>query len=579
MRQPAVTRAEGVLLAAAAGDALGWPQETRSRIAGGKRARDTRKPRAAFSSWVRNGGTRYLPYEDPIGAGEYSDDTQLLLAVARACLAGDSWLDQLTRVELPAWPYYQRGGGRAVLAAAAAWDEHRPPWESSHRTDGPKRVEDYFKAGANGVAMRIAPHVLWAVAHDRPWMELAERVIRDGILTHGHPRALVGALAYASALRTTLISGPMLTASDLPTAAIDTLVDPEFALQLMPANWFGDGRPADGFAHAWHRTNLEIRHLLELALRSLRQGSMSDVRGTLDALGAFGPEQGSGVVTAASAIYVASRAGSNPVSGLVEAAYSTGADTDTLASMVGGLLGGTHGTEWLGPLTQVQDAGYVRRIARSLHAREPMEVGRDRVPDRVVTRALEDEGARHGHFVDGRPYEVRATQGLSENPWVLRFHLELIDGQTVVVDRVHRNPPRTAVPTRTLTAALAPSSPAPKLADSERSRSAPEEIHPGVRVFISLHSADLDATEQFYSALLDEHVTRDRRTIVIGDALEFIGDDAPDLLGSDAAVRLSVRDLDVIANRTGTPIERSAEQRLLRLTDPDGRQVTIFESA
>lgn len=94
-------------------------------------------------------------------AGEYSDDTQLLLAVARACLAGNQWLEHLRVVELPFWPTYQRGGGRAALTACRAWQDSSPPWAST-------KAASYFAAGANGAAMRIAPHVLATATEDAP---------------------------------------------------------------------------------------------------------------------------------------------------------------------------------------------------------------------------------------------------------------------------------------------------------------------------------------------------------------------------------------------------------------------------
>jgi len=87
-------RVRGALLGVAVGDALGWPQEDRSNIVGGARARDV-EPQAAFRAWRRAAGTQYARYEEPVREGEYSDDTQLMLAVARACLQGDAWLHWL----------------------------------------------------------------------------------------------------------------------------------------------------------------------------------------------------------------------------------------------------------------------------------------------------------------------------------------------------------------------------------------------------------------------------------------------------------------------------------------------------
>ena len=56
----------------------------------------------------------------------------------------------------------------------------------------------YFEAGGNGVAMRVLPHAVFYAGHDDP-SQLVSDVFLDGIATHGHPRALVGAIAYAYA--------------------------------------------------------------------------------------------------------------------------------------------------------------------------------------------------------------------------------------------------------------------------------------------------------------------------------------------------------------------------------------------
>lgn len=55
------------MLGAAAGDALGWPQEQRSGIVGGQRSRQV-EPKFEFRSWTRWAGTQFSRYEDPVAA-------------------------------------------------------------------------------------------------------------------------------------------------------------------------------------------------------------------------------------------------------------------------------------------------------------------------------------------------------------------------------------------------------------------------------------------------------------------------------------------------------------------------------
>ena len=87
-----VAKGVGALQALAAGDALGWPQEMR-----GSGRRTGSRPTVAFHDWVRRAGGRFHAHEETIRAGEYSDDTQLSFAVARALLSTSRWAECLAR--------------------------------------------------------------------------------------------------------------------------------------------------------------------------------------------------------------------------------------------------------------------------------------------------------------------------------------------------------------------------------------------------------------------------------------------------------------------------------------------------
>jgi len=120
-------KAQAAFLAAAAGDALGWPQEERSRRVGPPTARQE-SLRHQFVQWVRRAGGRFFPHEEGILPGEYSDDTQLLLCVARSRLHGPVWWEHLVRRELPTWTLYERGGGGATTRSVDAWASGHSPW-------------------------------------------------------------------------------------------------------------------------------------------------------------------------------------------------------------------------------------------------------------------------------------------------------------------------------------------------------------------------------------------------------------------------------------------------------------------
>ena len=157
-----VAKAEGAFLALAAGDALGWPQEMRGSIRGNPA---NMSAHVEFKEWTRRGGGRFQPYEEVIHPGDYSDDTQLTLAVARSRTShGSAWWNAFTRAELPLWTLYERGGGGATKRAANEWASGRAPWKS-HRHDS---VRQYFAAGGNGVAMRVLPHALFLADRKPP---------------------------------------------------------------------------------------------------------------------------------------------------------------------------------------------------------------------------------------------------------------------------------------------------------------------------------------------------------------------------------------------------------------------------
>ena len=104
-----LAKAEGALLALAAGDALGWPHEMPRNSPINP---ENKGPHVEFEGWTRRSGGRFRPFEESIRPGEYSDDTQLTLAVARSRTNyGSAWWKALTKIELPLWTLYERGGG------------------------------------------------------------------------------------------------------------------------------------------------------------------------------------------------------------------------------------------------------------------------------------------------------------------------------------------------------------------------------------------------------------------------------------------------------------------------------------
>lgn len=357
-------RATGTLLAAAVGDALGWPFERRDRT---RPLSETPGP-GGFFAWDRISGSRQQRVMEHINAGDYSDDTQMIIAVARARLtAGKQWQTWLERVEWPFLLDYERGAGAGVKAACRAWSRGRVPWDGA--TTATAR---YFASGANGAAMRIVPHVL--IHHqDLRFDELAVDVVRDAATTHGHPRALLGAVVHAYALWVSLREPAPLPYGWL----IDTLLDDakqwgQPFWRMLPEAW--QARAATQFDmrfdQAWLQTMAEVDQLLTAAQQELKEGAVSAPTVFLTRQGLTSKDtRGSGTLCAVAAAYLAARSASSPDLGLVTAARLDNADTDTLASMTGSLLGAALGTEWLGVYGRtVQDRALLVDLAEGLLA-------------------------------------------------------------------------------------------------------------------------------------------------------------------------------------------------------------------
>ena len=443
-RSPAlpVDKAEGAFLALAAGDALGWPQEMPRNVRGNPTSSEAH---VGFKEWTRRGGGRFRPYEETIRPGDYSDDTQLTLAVARCRTNhGAAWWKAFTQVELPLWTLYERGGGGATKRAAGAWAGSSPPWRSKKR----ESVRRYFDAGGNGVAMRVLPHALFLAGQDRP-AGLMHDVVLDGSATHGHPRALVGATAYAYAAWSLVRRSGTLRFGEL----LETLLDGAPEWSRFPASareeksWLevADDVTDAKFRPIWDRTTQEMRELLETAHRGIQAGALADDRKVLDDLGCFGPAKGAGTVSAAGAAYLAARHAAQPVQGVLRAAFELGADTDTLAAMTGGLLGCISGVDWLPqPWLQVQDAEYLRGIAaRVAHGPE----GADKLPvkpvphPRAILASLKTSEGGELELGGMNRFAVSAVQDpkpIGRSVATSAWRLGTADGQTMYVTKVSR---------------------------------------------------------------------------------------------------------------------------------------------
>lgn len=352
-------RARGSMLWAAYGDALGFISELADERALRRRTRG--KQLDHLMAWVRRvGGRGGVNIELP--AGSWSDDTQLRLATCRAISGNGFDVESFARVELPVWPSYALGGGRASKSAAQNLGKAEALWYAN-------AFDGWTDAGGNGAAMRIQPHV-WAsadLAHD-----FVADVFANAVCTHGHPRAIAGALFHAATLAHCMRIGSLPSLEDclgvvmVMSSTLETISDSRH----LGSTWLGLWERATGkaFSSAWQAALDEISDGLRRALADElgEDDVVTRYARVVDSLGLRDEAQrGSGALTPVAALALALFAPS-PHGAMVASANAIGTDTDTIATMAGALLGACHPPE--APPWPPLDADYLTKEADRLTA-------------------------------------------------------------------------------------------------------------------------------------------------------------------------------------------------------------------
>lgn len=359
-------RTQASMLWAAWADALGFISELTSaeNLRRRTRGRELKQPMA----WSRVvGGRGGVRAELPEGC--YSDDTQLRLATARAISSRGFDVEAFSRVELTVWPSYALGGGRASRAAATAMSKPRANWASNF-------YNGWQNAGGNGAAMRIQPHVY--AACDLRSFEHLDDVIRNSVVTHGHPRGIVGAVFHAVCLTFALDTGRVPQSEDFGSL-LEVVRDARVAFHRQPelsAYWLPQWeRLADThFAAAWDATVDEIADLLRAAADPLRRlrATAQDRFAALEVYERLVSElrldddssRGSATATTVAALVLAAAFPDHPAQGAQIAAMRLDTDTDTIATMAAALVGAASPRDLISP---VLDRDYLASEARRLH--------------------------------------------------------------------------------------------------------------------------------------------------------------------------------------------------------------------
>ncbi len=367
----ALTKYKGSIKLSAIGDALGWMTEFE------RSPKDLKKKYGVdfitkFFDWEKKVGGRFYGYKDTIKAGSYSDDTQLLLAVARS-IKEDGTVDQnyFSKIELPNWILYARGAGRTIKNAARKIERKSATWNNNFFTfKAGKATIDYRESGANGAAMRVLPI---ALANFGDAEKIKREIFSNSIITHGHPRAIAGAMLYGIAIDAILQLSPesfdykiFLTklGKDIhEKLSIPFIDDPK--LKKWETTWNKNNNNII-FRDLYNKVISEIQQGLRNTYKYIREG-VSDFE-ALSRLGCYKYEtKGSGVSTVIAGIFLVCKYSNDPLKSIEIAVNSIGADTDSIAAFAGGLVGALNGQAIIPERWKaVQDIGYLDKISEKL---------------------------------------------------------------------------------------------------------------------------------------------------------------------------------------------------------------------
>jgi ADP-ribosylglycohydrolase len=321
----------GCLLGGAIGDALGMPFEgwSRAQIAEHGEIRDFAPATRTAPVVIPLGELGESEFEETLRPGQWTDDTQLTLALAETLIeegglfVPEAWAHKLVRWLNDA----PRGPGLSTLQAALQLRAGDVSWEESADPEG---------AGCSPASRVTSLGLLYADVGKR-----RRAACTQAQVTHGHPDAQAAALAMAEAV------------------ALALAVTPEAA----PA-WSGE-RFLTSLVEAVRAESpafAEFARCLELARTLFVDDVEMETAIRVLGVSAWSRE------AVPCALYCVARAPFDFEMLLVRAVNLTGGATDSIAAMAGAVGGALHGADSI-PLrwrTEVEDAARLVGTARSL---------------------------------------------------------------------------------------------------------------------------------------------------------------------------------------------------------------------
>jgi ADP-ribosylglycohydrolase len=443
------TKYKGSLKLSAIGDALGWitefekSQQSLKEKFGAERIE-------SFYTWKKNVGGRFYGFIDTIKAGSYSDDTQLLLAVARS-ITKDGSLDHnyFAKIELANWLEYARGGGRTVKTAADKISRKSIKWFNNFfnfKVNG--EHYNYKESGANGAAMRVLPI---ALANFGNTEKIKEEIFCNSIITHGHPRAILGAMLYGYAVNQIIVFRPEDFNWENYLTQIGLDFPKKFELSFLNKmeirEWLSEWNKSSNntFESVYSETISETQNHLRFVFQSIKQNL--SVQETLRKIGCFDPStKGSGIATVIAGIYLATKFHDKPLEAVIESVNALGSDTDSIAAFTGGLVGALHGQgiipdKW----KTVQDNEYLETVAERLLAISEDRLEESKIHESEKVKKLNNPQKDDFHvgqsveFVPlgvGKIISIDRQPTLTKGKYNLLLGAQFVSGQSILVSKL-----------------------------------------------------------------------------------------------------------------------------------------------
>lgn len=348
---------------AAYGDALGFISELADRRLLVKRTGEDHV--SHLVGWTRQIGGIYGPLVS-IPIGGYSDDTQLRVSTSRAINHNNHFdINAFSKVELPVWSSYALGAGLASKIAAESLGKKTVTWYNNFYQS--KKV-NYILSGGNGAAMRIQPHV-WACKTPEKVDSFILDIIKNTLTTHGHPRAVAGAVFHSLCLShvVTFRQIPSISDARLFLHWINEIPNIILADINLNTAWIPlfESRSSMGLKDVYQDVYNELVHLLDRVEVWLKDKNLTYTSLVKELDLREKSIRGSGTLTTVAALAASYLKLDNLSSLMLDIVNELGTDTDSIATMVGALRGYIEGTR---PPQELQDQAYLIYDAERLYA-------------------------------------------------------------------------------------------------------------------------------------------------------------------------------------------------------------------